>query len=230
MVNRDRDHYISREDAAKIIEKCDTEWALLFGLCRFAGLRCPTEVTGLQWSDVQWDDSRLRIDSVKTGLRFCPIFSQLKPLLDAAWDASPEGSRYVISRYRDREANLRTQMIRITESAGLTPWEKTFVNLRASCRTDLQDRFPDHCVNTWLGHSSRVAERHYLQTTDAHWQRAIEESVGGVTGGVICADQSQSGAIDDDSEPSKKPILIGADESGSAEGYAQVDSNHRPTD
>ena len=168
----------------------------------------------------------MRVNSKKTGLRFTPIFPEIKPLLDAAWDAATEGSRYVISRYRDREANLRTQMIKITESAGLSPWEKTFVNLRASCRTDLPDRFPDHCVNTWLGHSSRVAQRHYLQTTDAHWQRAIEEAVGG----VICADQGQSGAIDDDSKPSKKPILIGADESGSAERHAQVDSNHRPTD
>ena len=24
--------------------------------------------------------------------------------------------------------------------------------------------FPDHVINTWLGHSSRIAERHYLQT------------------------------------------------------------------
>ncbi|MEO9591784.1 hypothetical protein [Rhodopirellula bahusiensis] len=132
-------------------------------------------------------------------MTFTPIFPEIKPLLDAAWDAAPEGPRYVISRYRDREANLRTQMIRITESAGLTPWEKTLVKLRASCRTDLQDRFPDHGVNTWLGHSSRVAERHYLQTTDAHWKRATEESVGG----VIRAERRQSGAVVDDSKPSK---------------------------
>ncbi|EKK01808.1 hypothetical protein RBSH_02871 [Rhodopirellula baltica SH28] len=39
-----------------------------------------------------------------------------------------------------------------------------------------------------MGHSSRVAERHYLQTTDAHWQRAVEETVGG----VFSADQGQS--------------------------------------
>tara|TARA_A100000171_G_scaffold52537_1_gene71435 strand:+ start:107 stop:349 length:243 start_codon:yes stop_codon:yes gene_type:complete len=73
-------------------------------------------------------------------------------------------------------------------------------------------------------------EPRYLQTTDAHWKRATEESVGGVVGGSIRAERRQSGAIDDDSKPSKKPILIGADESGSAERHAQVDSNHRPTD
>ncbi|EMI52687.1 tyrosine-type recombinase/integrase [Rhodopirellula sallentina] len=229
-VNRDRDHYITREDAGKILAKCDTEWALLFGLCRFAGLRCPTEVTGLKWSDVQWDDSRLRIDSQKTGLRFTPIFPEIKPLLDAAWDAAPEGSTYVISRYRDREANLRTQMHRITESAGLAAWQKTFVNLRASCRTDLQDRFPDHCVNTWLGHSSRVAERHYLQTTDAHWQRAIEEPVGGVIGGVISADLRESGAPSEADDTEKTLCLAGADDSQGETRHAQVDSNHRPTD
>ncbi len=64
-------------------------------------------------------------------------------------------------------------------------------------------------------------------TTDAHWQRATEESVAG---GGIRAERRKAGAIDDDSKPSKKPILIGAEESGSAERHAQVDSNHRPTD
>lgn len=29
------------------LAKCDTERALLFSFCRFAGLRRPTEVTGL---------------------------------------------------------------------------------------------------------------------------------------------------------------------------------------
>lgn len=73
-------------------------------------------------------------------------------------------------------------------------------------------------------------EPHYLQTTDAHWKRATEESVGGVAGGSILAERRQSGAVVDDSKTSEKPILIGADESGSAERHAQVDSNHRPTD
>tara|TARA_R110002049_G_scaffold2750_3_gene21832 strand:+ start:21858 stop:23072 length:1215 start_codon:yes stop_codon:yes gene_type:complete len=206
-VNRDRDHFITRDVATKILEKCDTEWALIFGLCRYAGFRCPTEVLDLLWADVHWDENRLRIDSVKTDLRFCPIFPELRPLLDAAWTIAPTGARHVVSRYRGRESNLRTQMHRIIESAGLKPWPKTFVNLRASCRTDLEDRFPGHVLDTWLGHSAAIANRHYLQTTDAHWERAVSETVDATTnvsgpaGGPVSAPQADSTSVSAKNKP-----------------------------
>ncbi len=175
-VNRQRDYYIDHLTSAKLLRKLtsdgETQWALIFGLCRYAGFRCPTEVLSLTWSDVDWEASRLRVDSVKTGLRFCPIFPALLPLLEAAYEAASDGTVHCVSRYQGLSTNLRSQMHRHLMAAGIAPWPKTFVNLRASCRTDLQDQFPDHLVNTWLGHSSRIAERHYLQTTDAHWERA----------------------------------------------------------
>lgn len=201
-VNRSRDHYIDASTITKILKhfetESQTEWALIFGLCRFAGFRCPTEVLGLTWSDVNWSENRLRIDSVKTGLRYCPIFPELRPLLDAAYNEAPEGAIHCIRRYRGNAANLRSQFLRMLDRAGVKAWPKLFMNLRSSCRTDLQERFPDHVVNSWLGHSSRVAEKHYLQTTEAHWDRATTEPVcpskgaidqqevdGGNTGGNI---------------------------------------------
>ena len=195
-VNRARDFYIDRATATKVLEQCDTEWALIFGLCRFAGFRCPTEVLGLTWADVDWGTGRLRINSVKTGLRYCPIFPELRKLLDAAYDLAPDGSIHCIGRYRGNETNLRSQLHRILGRAGIVPWPKAFVNLRASCRTDLQERFPDHVINTWLGHSGKVAERHYLQTTDTHWLKAIEEPTpsvinGGNAGGNIGANPGE---------------------------------------
>lgn len=171
-VNRDRDHYVSIDDAGKIITAADPEWALMFGLCRFAGLRCPSEVIGLRWSDIDWAAGRMRIDSSKTGLRFCPLWPRLRPLLNAQWDAAADGSVYVIGRNRDSESNLRTQLGRIVERAGLVMWPKGFVNLRASCRTDLEEQFPGHVCDAWMGHSSKVAAKHYLQVTDDHWDRA----------------------------------------------------------
>lgn len=187
-VNHDRDAYVSPADTTAILAECGTEWALIFGLCRFAGFRCPTEVTGLRWSDVQWDAGRLRIDSVKTGLRFCPIFPNLRPLLDAAREIAPVGADHVIGRHRDDESNLRTQFKRIIESAGVKPWPKLFVNLRASCRTDLEERFPSHVIDAWLGHSTKVARKHYTRVTDLHWSDAVANSilpVGGPIGGPI---------------------------------------------
>ncbi|WP_430454716.1 tyrosine-type recombinase/integrase [Rhodopirellula europaea] len=232
---RDRDHYVTRENAAGILSACDTEWALIFGLCRFAGLRCPSEVTGLLWSDVQWAESRLRIDSTKTGLRFAPIFPELRPLLDAAWDHAAEGAKYVIGRHRDNESNLRTNLTRIIERAGLVPWPKPFVNLRASCRTDLEERFPSHVVDAWLGHSTKVARKHYLQVTEAHHERAVTEldpnqqklaeTAGGVTGGVIPADQGQSGDHCESDEPRKTRALMLADYPRGSDLYPRQDSN-----
>jgi len=162
-VNRDRDHYVTRAEATAILEQCDTEWAMIFGLCRFAGFRCPTEVVALKWTDVQWAEERLQIDSKKTGLRFCPIFPELRPLLDAGWELAGKDAVYVISRNRNTESNLRTQLGRIIEKAGIVPWQKPFVNLRASCRTDLEERFPSHVIDSWMGHSTKVAKAHYRQ-------------------------------------------------------------------
>ena len=207
-VNRERDRYVSTDEAERIIDVCDTEWALIFGLCRFAGLRCPSEVQRLKWSDIDWDAGRIRIDSTKTGLRFCPLWPRLRPLLDAQWDAAAEGTQYVVTRHRGREANLRTQMVRLIELAGIVPWEKPFVNLRASCRTDLEQRFKPHVCDAWMGHSSKVAAKHYLQVTEDHWRAAlamddtagisgtaVSQPRGGVTRGVGGANQGQSGPI-----------------------------------
>ena len=113
------------------------------------------------------------------------------------------------------------------EQAGITPWPKTFQNLRATRRTELQEHYQDHVVNAWLGHSSKTAEKHYLQVTDDHWAGAATSLTGdaidlsegescgpnepgGVTGGVITADPSHSAAI----TPLKKPVFLAGDSSG----------------
>ena len=46
---------VSLSDVDQHLQLSGTEWALIFGLCRYAGFRCPTEVVGLQWSDVHWE-------------------------------------------------------------------------------------------------------------------------------------------------------------------------------
>jgi hypothetical protein len=121
-VNRERDHYVDRFTTERILAECDL-------------------VAG-----------RLRIDSVKTGLRFCLIFPELRPLLEAARYLAPDGAVYCVRRYRGNATNLRTQLGRILGRVGVIPWPKLFVNLRASARTDLQEVFPSHVCDSWLGH------------------------------------------------------------------------------
>ncbi len=74
------------------------------------------------------------------------MFPELKSYLDAQWKEAEPGAVHVIERYRSSEANLRTRMNRIIESAGLTPWDKTFHNLRATRQTELAAHYPTHVV------------------------------------------------------------------------------------
>ena len=48
--NKAREYFLSRADAAKVLEACpDAQWRLIVALCRYGGLRCPTEVLRLTW-------------------------------------------------------------------------------------------------------------------------------------------------------------------------------------
>ncbi len=166
----DQRHYeVTAGIAADVIAECpDDDWRIIFALARYGGMRCPSEVLTLKWSDVLWEQKKLRIDSPKTGLRFCPIFPELAPILEAAFDAAPDGATFCVQRYR-QGYNPATTMKKIIERAGHEPWPKLFINCRSTRRTELQRQYPDHVINKWLGHSSAVAEQHYLQVTKDDW-------------------------------------------------------------
>jgi len=42
----------------------------------------------------------------------------------------------------------------------------------AARETELAERWPEHVVCSWIGHSSAVARKHYLQVTEAHFRAA----------------------------------------------------------
>jgi integrase len=179
--DRTRDHFVTRDEAAKIMDACpDAEWRLIVALCRFAGLRCPTEVLALRWGDVLWDKERMNVPNVKTGkttgetFRTLPLFPEVRVQLEAVFDQAPEGTEHVISRYRDANANLRTQLHRIARRAGVAMWDKPFVNMRASCATELAQKYPAYVVTAWLGHLQAVAEAHYWQVTEEHFKKAAQ--------------------------------------------------------
>jgi hypothetical protein len=70
MSNSERQAFISVEDTFKVMGACpDREWRLIVALCRFGGLRCPSELNVLTWPDVNWAASRITVRSPKTGTR-----------------------------------------------------------------------------------------------------------------------------------------------------------------
>jgi len=207
--NPARMRFIDSTMAKKILAACpDADWRCVFGLSRFCGLRCPSEVLNLKWTDVDWDQGRLRIEENKTELRFCPIFPEIRKILSEAFDIAPEGAVYVVGRYR-ADQSLRTQFERILKRAGLEKWPRIFHNLRSTCRTELQERFPSHVIDGWLGQSTKTAEKHYLQITDDHWKAAIES--GSHTGSHIAHNQEPSVPSKGNKKTRKKP---GSDGSG----------------
>ncbi len=166
-----------------MLDACpDHEWRLIFALSRFGGLRCPSEHLRLRWADVDWDRGRITVHSSKTehhegkASRVIPIFPELRPHLEAAWEQAEPGTEYVITRYRDAGQNLRTAFERIIWKAGLAPWPKLFQNLRATRETELAESFPIHVVCEWIGNSAAIAAKHYLQVTDDHYQQASEKA------------------------------------------------------
>lgn len=74
------------------------------------------------------------------------------------FDATSDGTKFEIHRYRDRNANLRTQLVKIIKRAGLKPSPKLFHNLRASRQTELAEHYPSHVVCEWIGNSKAVAQ------------------------------------------------------------------------
>ncbi len=201
--NETRHFMVNADVSQTILGACpDADWRVIFALARWGGLSCPSEVLRLKWSDVDWEKGCFRIDSPKTGIRYCPLFPEIRATLKDAFD--PE-SIYCVNRYRSSEQNLRTQFVRILGLADVKPWPKLFVNLRSTRRTELQERFPDHVVNRWMGHSGKVAEKHYLQVTDEHWQRAMD--FGSHTGSHIT---NNTGAITTDHKTKKPSEKLGS--------------------
>lgn len=173
MTNSQRQQFIDRATIKRVLEKCPSmDWQVVFALSRYGGLR-PCEIVSLRWIDVDWDKGRLVIDSPKTGLRSCPIFPELREILTDAHEAAEDGAEYCAGRYR-RADGLSAMASKIIRRAGVQPWPKPFNNLRASRRTELQENFPSHVIDSWLGHSTEVAEKHYLMVHDEHWTRAID--------------------------------------------------------
>ena len=179
--NVEKFHFVTRQDAEKVIEACpDSQWRLIFALSRYGGLRCPSEHLALKWADIDWEHGRMTVHSSKTEhceggeSRVVPIFPELRPYLMEAFEQAEPGTEYVVTRYRETNVNLRTQLLRIIRKAGLKQWPKLFQNLRATRQTELCQKFPEHVVCSWVGNSPSVAREHYLRTTDEHFERAIK--------------------------------------------------------
>lgn len=174
MTNEERLYFVDRPTTEKLLEAApDGEWRLIIALSRFGGLRTPSEHLALTWDDVDLAEGRFLVRAPKTGQRMVPVFPELRPHLEEAFDrAEPGAKNVIVRRTRGEGANWRTAFEKIIHRAGLVPWERLFQNLRASRETELAAEFPLHVVTAWIGNSAPVAAKHYLKVRDEDFRRA----------------------------------------------------------
>jgi len=203
--NPRRRYFVTREETATVLNALpDAKWRLVFAMCRYAGLRCPSEVARLKWADVSWDSMRFTAHATKTehhadaGIRVVPIFPELSPYLRDAFEVAEVGAVYCCPQY---PANIVAQMYRKVTlaaftSAGVKPWPKLFQNCRASRETELAERYPVQVVCQWIGNSPAVAAKHYLQVTEDHYRSAAQKATQQVreTPEMTCHAGEENGA------------------------------------
>jgi len=224
--NRDRQVFVSWADVLKVIEHApSTEWKTMIAFVRLTGCRVPSELAGLTWADVDMVARRVVIRSPKTAyrggkyaMRSCPIFPELMPYLESWAAAVGPGidvpmSTPVFPMASDPKVNLRTSLGKTIVKAGLTVWNKLFVNLRSSRQTELLAVYPVADVCAWLGNSPTVAARFYAQARSDVADRAANEAllVGPIAGPINDKTRPKAGPITDrqesggEAQPSRNP-------------------------
>lgn len=176
---------VPRATIDKVIGFCDPIWKAIICLSRYGGLRCPSEVLTLKWSEVDFTLGKMIITAPKNehhdggGVRECPLFPRVREALEGLVRVD----EYVIDKPGYREAantekgwansNLRTQFLKQLDKADVKPWPRLFHSMRASCQTELEKEFGRPAACAWLGNTEVVAKESYLLVFDEDWQRAI---------------------------------------------------------
>ena len=201
-VNNARKVFIDPDTVYKLIDTLPSaEWRLIVALARWEGLRTPSEPFAMMWDHVLWDQSRLIVPTPKLEhlpgkeTRTIPIFPEVRPYLDAAWDAVKEREVYIFPHLRRLSGNLGTMLRKYILRAGLQPWPRTWQNLRASRCTELADRFPSHVASAWLGHSNEIADRHYRSVLDSHFEAAIKTTQNPTQNGEEMGGKERNGKL-----------------------------------
>ena len=160
----------------------------MVGLARFAGLRMPSEIRDLRWSDFDAAGRTLTIRSPKTahhkagGVRRVPVFPLLMRLLEEH-RVSAGDSEYLMPTLRCYSA-LSVRMRRVIRHSGITDYPRAMHNLRLSCISEwvVAERRDLVTVSEWAGHTIQIMSQHYLRqiNADSASRAALDAaSVGG---------------------------------------------------
>ena len=168
--NEKRKYFVTCEIIEKVISTApDSQWRALIALSRYGGLRVPSEIKPLKWTDFCFEEGYFFVHSQKTKRygsdnRKVPIFPELWQHLSEHYELT-KNNEFVFPASFASTPNLRSPLIRLIKSNGLKVWPKLFHNLRSSRETELCMQYPIHKVAVWIGHSPQIALKHYTQIT-----------------------------------------------------------------
>ena len=220
--------FVASDVAERVMEQFPSaEWRLLFALARWGGMRVPSEPALLRRDDVDFERMRINFRCPKTehhdgkDRREIPIFPELvDPLLEVFEQMEP-GEEYILPFLQQVTGTaLRKPVQAAMRAAQVKPWPKMWNALRASRVTELRETFPSHVVDAWLGHDDKVARKHYAQTLDEHFERALQK----------CSHFASSTDSHDDAPPSENeeiPAQHGTVSHGDVSRWAMRDLNPR---
>ncbi len=182
MSNKRREHEVTMEQFNLIRDNCNSQevrTALTLG--RIGGLRLPSELTHLKWSDIHWNDENPFIEVYSTKnkrSRRVPLWSDLKEELYDLMEVQTAHGEYsedgfVIPNYRT-EGRLFSVTKKAVLRAGLEVYERLLHNLRGSRSNELFRILPVNVAEEIMDHKYDVAKKHYLHLNDDDIARALD--------------------------------------------------------
>ena len=129
-------------------ERKRTENIERIALARIGGLRCPSELQQLRWSDVHWTENRFLVHSPKTERheghreRLVPLFPELRTELERHYSLDEtKGNEFVIQGLQNSCWNLHPAFQAIAKRAGLGKIIRPFDNMRMSRSNEVDREF-----------------------------------------------------------------------------------------
>ncbi|MDR2170717.1 MAG: site-specific integrase [Planctomycetaceae bacterium] len=175
-VNHAKDRFISIEEYERWMRLTDDqEWRVILSLVRIGGLRCPSEVAALKWDDIDWENNRFYVTSEKTANisghegRVVPLFPRLRLELEKWRQVSGEDVSHVVVR---TGSGIRCYFLSVMVKNNIII-QRPFDNMRASRSTEIFSKFGEYLESKWVGHSTKIACKHYLQVREEDYEQAV---------------------------------------------------------
>lgn len=165
--NEEKHYYIDKETTKKIFDQIDHEGdRLRFVLMRYLGLRSPSEMNELRWSDFNWKDGLVTVRSPKLinherkYRRQCAFkWPEAIKVISAAYDKRTDDNELILPPISHK--NLTKHVKSWLGRANVALWPSLIQNFRRTAITDACEIFPSHVVAAYFGHSEVISMTHY---------------------------------------------------------------------